>query len=101
MLYPSLNVLAAAAVVNALRSGSPGSPNRLAEPRRDVRHLLAGEMRVHRQRHDLLGRLLGLGEQSVAEVQIGEARLHVERDRVVQAGRDAVLVQMGTDALAV
>src|SRR3954468_24763198 len=59
--------------------------------------LLAGELREDRQREDLPGGALALGELTGLVAQIGEAGLQVERERVVDRRADAALLEEGLE----
>ena len=58
---------------------------------------------IHRQREHLVGGRLGVREVAVAVAELGERLLQVHRDRVVDAGADALLgeVRLERGAIAV
>ena len=63
--------------------------------------LRLGQLRVDRQRDDPLRLRLGDREGALGEVEVRVGRLEMERDRVVDAGVDAVPVEPGAQRIAV
>src|SRR5688572_5148741 len=66
----------------------------------DCVELRLGQLRIDRKRQNLLRRALAFGERTLGVLEIGEARLQVKRQRIVDRMTDALRLEMGGELIA-
>src|SRR5262245_18206972 len=85
-------------------SGSPRSPHialdELCDRRDDRLLLLRRQLAVNRDGEALVGGPLRLRERAAPVAEVGEARLQVERHRVIDLVADPLLIEMAFQRVA-